>query len=416
MRNPDRAIVRVTVLAASMLVVFGGGVMGPMLPALAEHFRESPNIELTSRLVLTIPSLLIAINSPLAGYLVDNVGRKRVLLLSLLLIGLAGLSGAVAETLTAVLIGRAVLGIGVAGLMTSSSTLIADYWHGPERSRMMGLQSGAMGLFATSLLPVIGLLADSGWRAPFLLHAVVFVVLPLVLIVIYEPRMQERCLEKPPPGGDPGACAGQAMQEARPAPADGPTQSAPVGLIAFIFGAILLVEIVFFIVPVQLPFHLREQIGASAAQSGMAISMLSLSFAVSSLLFGRVAARYDHISVLMIGFVLIGFGYSLITLSAGSIVLYIGLVIAGIGIGQLVPNLYTWLANETPVHIRGRVMGGFTTALFLGQFLSPVVSQPIAATVALTNTFMVAGVGLLAIVPFVFAARRRLRMLSVHPA
>jgi MFS family permease len=416
MRNPDRGIVRGTVLAASMLVVFGGGVMGPVLPAIAQQFKDFPNIEIAARLVLTLPALLIAINSPIAGYLVDNVGRKRVLTVSMILAGIAGLSGYIAPTLPTILIGRAFLGIAVAGLMTSTSTLIADYWYGPERSRMMGLQAGAMGIAGTLLLLIIGLLADVDWRAPFLVHLLAFVVIPFVLAAIYEPQLKERCLEKPPASGEPGACVGQSIQEAKSELPVHEPEPTPVGLIAFIFGVVVLVEIVFFIVPIQLPFHLQELIGASAAQSGFAISVLSLSFAISSMLFGRLAARFDHISVLMIGFVLIGVGYSLITLSAGSIVLYFGLVVAGIGIGQLIPNLYTWLANETPVHIRGRVMGGFTTAVFLGQFLSPLISQPIAGAVALANTFLVAGVALMAVVPFLFAARGRLRLLGAHPA
>ena len=74
--------------------------------------------------------------------------------------------------------------------------------------------------------------------------------------------------------------------------------------------------------------------------------------------------------VFSIGFVLMGVGYALVTLSQGSGLLYVGLVVSGLGIGQLIPNLYVWLADETPVHLRGRVIGGFTTALFLGQFLS----------------------------------------------
>jgi len=31
--------------------------------------------------------------------------------------------------------------------------------------------------------------------------------------------------------------------------------------------------------------------------------------------------------------------------------------------------------NETPAAFRGRVLGGFTTALFSGQFVSPILSS-----------------------------------------
>ena len=146
MRNPDRSILKVTLLAASMLVTFGGAIMAPTLPAIGEQFREVPNIEFWIRFVLTIPSLLIAINAPIAGYIVDRFGRKTILVTSVIFAGLAGFSGYLAPTFVSILAGRAVLGIAVAGVMTGTTTLIADYYYGQERSRFMGLQAGVMGL------------------------------------------------------------------------------------------------------------------------------------------------------------------------------------------------------------------------------------------------------------------------------
>ncbi|MFC6662260.1 hypothetical protein [Deinococcus multiflagellatus] len=37
------------------------------------------------------------------------------------------------------------------------------------------------------------------------------------------------------------------------------------------------------------------------------------------------------------------------------------------------PNLYAWLADLTPPAWRGRVTAGMSSAVFLGQFLSPLV-------------------------------------------
>ena len=107
-----------------------------------------------------------------------------------------------------------------------------------------------------------------------------------------------------------------------------------------------------------------------------------------------------------------GVGYPMVTFAQGSALLYLGLAISGLGIGQIIPNMYVWMADETPVQIRGRVIGGFTTALFLGQFLSPIVSQPVISSFAVANTFLVAGLLMLAVVPFIFVARGRLRLMT----
>jgi MFS family permease len=415
-RDPNRQAVKGTLLVASMLVIFGGAIMAPTLPAIKAQFPEIPNIDFWVRFVLTLPPLLIALSAPFAGYLVDTTGRKIVLVTATVMAGLAGISGYFLQTFSTVLIGRAVLGLAVAGLMTSTTTLIADYYYGPERSRVMGLQAGFMGVAGTLLLPLTGALADVGWRTPFLVHAMAFAILPLILIFIYEPRPPERCLDKPPASGDPGTCVGQSIQESKTPIPTADQSPTPVRLIAFIFGTILLVEIVFYVIPIHLPFYLQEEFGASGAASGIAISVMSLSFAISSFLYGRVARRFDHIAVLMIGLVLMGIGYATVTLAQGSALLYVGLAVSGIGIGQLIPNMYVWIADETPVQIRGRVIGGFTTALFLGQFLSPIFSQPLISSFAVANTFLIAGLVLLAVVPFIFMGRGRLRMIGAQAA
>ncbi|MFQ5944403.1 MAG: MFS transporter [Anaerolineales bacterium] len=415
-RTPDRLAVKGTLLVVSILVIFGGAIMAPTLPAIRAQFADTENIDFWVRFVLTLPPLLIALSAPLAGYLVDTTGRKIVLVTATVMAGLAGVSGYFLQTFVTVLIGRAILGLAVAGLMTSTTTLIADYYYGAERSRVMGLQAGFMGLAGTLLLLLTGTLADIGWRAPFLVHLMAFAILPFVLIFIYEPRLPERCLEKPPAQAEACTCVAQSIQEAKSA---GPIEEqppTPVRLIAFIYGVILVVEIVFYVVPIHLPFYLQDVVGSSATQTGVAISAMSLSFAVSSFFYGRVARRLDHIAVLMIGFVLMGVGYALVTFSQGSGLLYVGLVVSGLGIGQLIPNLYVWLADETPAQVRGRVIGGFTTALFLGQFLSPIVSQPIASSFAPANTFLIAGLVLLALVPSLFVGRGRLRLIAAQPA
>ncbi len=413
-RDPNRLAVKGSLLVVSTMVVFGGAIMAPTLPAIRAQFSELDNIEFWVRFVLALPPLMIALSAPLAGYLVDTTGRKIVLVAAVVMAGLAGVSGYFLQSFGSVLIGRAVLGLAVAGLMTSTTTLIADYYSGSERSRVMGLQAGFMGIAGTLFLILTGALADIWWRTPFLVHLFAFAVLPFVLAFIYEPYAQERCLEKPPAAGEPGTCVGQSIQEAKPEELPQEQAPIPVRLIAFIYGVILLVEIVFYVVPVHLPFYLQDVVGSSGVETGLAISAMSLSFAASSFFYGRVAKSFDHISVLMIGFVLIGIGYALVTLSRGSALMYVGLIVSGFGIGQLVPNLYVWLADEAPVQIRGRVIGGFTTALFLGQFLSPIISQPITTSLDPANTFLIAGLFLLLLVPFIFIGRSRLRLLTAR--
>ncbi len=145
-QDPKRTAVRITLLAACSIAIFAGATLAPALPAMRENFQDVPNIDLMVRLVLTLPALFIGLLSPFVGLVVDKIGRKRVLVVSILVGALAGISGFFVETLGLLLAGRAILGIAVAGSMTSATTLIADYYEGPARSSFLGLQAGVMGL------------------------------------------------------------------------------------------------------------------------------------------------------------------------------------------------------------------------------------------------------------------------------
>lgn len=70
------------------------------------------------------------------------------------------------------------------------------------------------------------------------------------------------------------------------------------------------------------------------------------------------------------------------------------------------PNMTVWVSAAVPDAIRGRALGGLSTALFLGQFLSPIVTQPISLKFGLGLTYSYAG-GLLLILAIVFFVMRQ---------
>lgn len=416
-RDPNRIAVRITLLAASSIAIFAGATLAPALPAMRENFRDVPNIDLMVRLVLTLPALFIGLLSPFVGLVVDNVGRKRVLVVSILVGALAGISGFFVETLGLLLAGRAILGIAVAGSMTSATTLIADYYEGTARSSFLGLQSGVMGLGGAFVLAVAGIMADISWRTPFLIYIVPFLVLPFVVQILYEPKLDEWCGEDVAALGDGAVCAGAAAREDQNfGVSTARKEPIPYGLLAFIYVAVLIMVVLYFVIPIQLPFYLLEKNQASATQSGLSVSVATLSFALSSMFLAKRISRMDHITVLLLGYGLMGIGLSLITISGGSVVMYPGLILAGVGIGIAYPNLYVWLANSAPLAIRGRALGGMNTALFLGQFLSPIISQPVVASYELEGLFLIAAILILALVPIIFASRSRLREMTASPA
>jgi MFS family permease len=172
--NSDSILTKITLLLISTLTVMSGATIAPSLPAMGEYFADVPNADYLVRLALTLPALLIALGAPLVGVMIDRLGRKPLLLVALILYGLAGSSGLVLNSLNLILVGRVLLGISVAGIMTTATTLIADYYVGNARAQFLGLQASFMGLGGVIFLSLGGFLADLNWRFPFAIYLFIF--------------------------------------------------------------------------------------------------------------------------------------------------------------------------------------------------------------------------------------------------
>jgi MFS family permease len=412
-RDPENRVLRVTLLLTSTLIVMVTGVIPPALPAMEAHFAEVSNTAFWVRLVLTIPCLFIAVTAPIAGFVVDRIGRKSVLVISTVLFASSGVAGYLASTLPLLLITRASLGIAVGGLMTSVTTLIADYYHGAARGRFVGLQAAVMGFAGTASLVLGGLLADIGWRVPFLTYSLAILILPLILLAVYEPLLGERCARKPPPVSNTGQCVAESICALRRIEsARAPISSVSIRFILSVYVVMMGIQVVMSVIPALLPFYLQGTMGASAFRSGLAISVTSVSYALASLQYGRVASRPDHAAVLIVGFALIAAGYLLMWSAGGWAIILPALFLAGAGQGLLIPNVTVWLASETPSPLHGRVLGGLASALFLGVFLSPIVAEPISAAIGFHGLCLGAGASLLVMASLVSVSRNRIRSLT----
>jgi MFS family permease len=86
-----------------------------------------------------------------------------------------------------------------------------------------------------------------------------------------------------------------------------------------------------------------------------------------------------------------GISYLLIGQSTNWAQVLTGLAIARMGLGILMPNMTVWLSTAVPESARGRALGGLSTAMFLEQFLSPIISQPFAKPLGLADVYALTG-------------------------
>jgi MFS family permease len=376
--NPTRAT-ELTLLLVSTMTIMAGATIAPALPDMMNRFSGVANVDLLVRLVLTIPALTVAISSPWVGILVDRIGRKPVLLASMVLYGLSGTSGLYLMSLSGILVGRAFLGISVAGVMTCGTALAGDYFSGIQRNRFMGLQSAAVSFGGVVILLGGGLLADVGWRAPFAIYLSAFAMIPLVMRFIHEPDRLDGT-------GKSGANDATSMH-------DDPPQR--VGLLTAIYTVVFLSMVIFYMIPTQIPFYVAHLGGTNGSLVGLVFAVQTAVSGTMALQYRRIRKRLSTYQVFVAIFFLLGAGYALLGMAQSYQQVLYAMVVSGAGLGLLMPSSSTWLLDSAPSRYRGRLVGALTMSLFLGQFVSPLASQLVATRIGMANTWLVASVVLM---------------------
>jgi MFS family permease len=361
--------VQITLVLTATLTPMAFAPLSPSLPLLKDHFADVESIEYLARIMLTLPAAVIAICSPLAGYIVDRFGRRRLLLLSAVLYGLAGAAGPVIDSIHAILASRAIMGIAIAGVMTASQTLLADYVSGRDRQRFMGIRSAVTNFGSVVFNAAGGLLAALDWRAPFLVFLAVFLLLPFMVRFLHEPPR------------------GRVLWEGDEHSASAPGAPAPYAFIAMIYLQTTAHSLAFFMIPTQIPFLIRDLGEPSPIVGALAISTASLGISLSSLIYVRLRRFGTPAQMFALAFLCLAGGYAITAAVESVALVYVAVFIAGFGLGTIFPNGTVWLIDRTPQHVRGRVIGGYTTSTFVGHFSSPLVSQTMAGTIGFAWTF-----------------------------
>src|SRR4051812_29160495 len=182
-----------------LVMTLGNSMLIPVLPLMESQLEISP---FQASMIITVYSLVAIFFIPIAGFLSDHIGRKKVIIPSLIITGIGGLISAWAgwkmdNPYWIILIGRALQGLGASGAFPIVMPLVGDMFKTDEEV------SSSLGLIETSntlgkvLSPILGaFLAGFTWFIPFF-SIPVFCLVSMILMFFLVKTPNKR--EKPIP-------------------------------------------------------------------------------------------------------------------------------------------------------------------------------------------------------------------------
>ncbi|MFZ4510768.1 MAG: MFS transporter [Candidatus Nanopelagicales bacterium] len=402
------------VLAAALaLISLDNTIVNVALPTLQEELGAS-----TAELqwVVDAYSVLFAGTLLLAGSLGDRFGRRRALIIGLIVFGAGSLAAGFATTADGLIVCRAIMGIGGAFIMPSTLSILVQVFTDPRaRAQAIGIWAAVAGA-AVAIGPILGgfLLEVTTWHAIFWVNPPL-VVLAVVATLLLVPESLDPSKPRLDPLGAVLSTVGIVafVVTVIEVPDQGistvtilSTVTAIVFLVAFVWWerraprpllpmelfanrlftvAIITVAIVYGAlmgVMFFLPQFLQLVQGDSPLQSGIAMLPAAGGLFLASLFSPRWAERWGTRRIVVLGLVLVVVGLSLAAyLTAGSAYLHVGgsLGLMGLGLGMVLPQATNAVLASVPRERAGMgsavndgvgELGGSLGVAILGSLLS----------------------------------------------
>src|SRR5438477_5204004 len=181
-----KPLILTSLLLAAFVINLDTTIVNVALPTLVRELHAS-NSQL--QWVVDAFNLLFAGSVLAVGSLSDRFGRKGMLLAGLLVFGLASLAGGLTDAAGALIVARAVMGVGAAMVFPSTLSLISNVFaERRERARAIGLWGAVAGV-AIAMGPIVGgwLLQHFSWASIFIAMAPVAAAAMICVALVVPP-------------------------------------------------------------------------------------------------------------------------------------------------------------------------------------------------------------------------------------
>ena len=365
------AALLIVMLSGPPLISLTFSTIAPVVPAMARYFAGHGGGTFFAQWIMTTPALGLMLGGTLGGYLIDRIGPRSLIITAFAVFALGGSAGLWIDHPIALLASRFLLGLGGACVATGATWLIGERFDEITRRKMIGIQDSLAGVAAMSAVLLSGVLAAAGgWRMPFAIYLVAAPLVVLALIAV------------------PSIVTGGADRAATP------TRTV-VSSLWPIYALVLAMAGLMMMPATQVPFLLEHNGIVSPVLKSRIIACSAALSIVSAALYARVRHKLGERGTLSA--ILMAFALGTITLSQSSGVwsAAFGCMLLGTGTGLFSPHFAAVLIARTPHAARGRAIGLMYSAIFLSEFLSPLVILPLREAFGAKGCFLILGLALL---------------------
>jgi MFS transporter, ACDE family, multidrug resistance protein len=335
----------------TLTAVLGVASITPAFPQIAQELNVPPQSIGLLIIVFTLPGVFL---TPVLGVFADRVGRKRVLVPSLFLFGIAGCLCAFTRDFSILLILRFFQGVGAATLGSINITLIGDLFAGKQRAEAMGYNASVLSVSVATYPFIGGALATAGWFYPFYLP---LIAIPIGLIVVFK-------LRNPEP---------KQTQSLRAYLKSALLSLKNRNAILYFATSMIVFIILYGSYLTYTPILLADRFSASSFEIGLVLSFMSVITAVVSLQAGRLAQRFGEKQLLIASFPFYAASLLLVPKAPSMWAVSAALSLFGVGQGINMPALQSLLTALAPIQYRAAFMSMNGMVLRIGQSLGPLI-------------------------------------------
>lgn len=364
------------------LVVFidllGFGIVIPILPYYARQYGASATV---LGLLMMSYSAMQVVFAPVWGKISDSVGRRPILLMSILGTGLAFLILGFARTLAMLFVGRLFAGLCGANISTAAA-YIADSTSEENRAKGMGMIGAAFGLGFVCGPALGGMLSVWGYDAP-MFAAAILAGLNFVFAYLALPEPLKNKIERAKNRVNRWDRETFASVFSRPR-----VRSAI--LIFFVTTlAVTQMEATF-------ALYMLDEFHYNARQAGVMLGAVGLIMVViQGGLIGRASKKYGEVALISFGSVALGVGLVGFGLAPSLRLVMTALGAMAIGQGFLNPSLSSLCSKAAESNRKGATMGFYHSAGSMARVIGPPAAGLFYDKLGHHSPFTIAGVFML---------------------